>query len=56
MTDDSTYVRIKPPRGKKPVGAQDTFCREAKKHSEPDIDFFKKRTFVPILANEVIDE
>lgn len=56
MTDESTYVRIKPPRGKKPVGAQDTFCREAKKHSEPDIDFFKKRTFVPILANEVIDE
>ena len=56
MTDESTNVRIKPPRGKKPVGAQDTFCREAKKHSEPDIDFFKKRTFVPILANEVIDE
>ena len=56
MTDDSTYVRIKPLRGKKSVGAQDTFCREAKKHSEPEKDFFKKRTFVPILANEVSDE
>ena len=56
MTDDGSYVRIKPSRGKKPVGAQDTFCKEAKKNNEPEIDFFKKRTFVPILANEVLDE
>ncbi|SDH39036.1 polyphosphate kinase [Pseudobutyrivibrio sp. 49] len=56
MTGDGTYVRIKPPRGKKPVGAQDTFCKEAKRNNEPEIDFFKKRTFVPILANEVFDE
>ena len=56
MTGDGNYVRIKPPRGKKPVGAQDTFCKEAKRNNEPEIDFFKKRTFVPILANEVFDE
>ena len=56
MTDDGSYVRIKPPRGKKPVGAQDTFCKEAKRSNEPEIDFYKKRTFTPILANEVLDE
>ena len=56
MTDDGTYVRIKPSRGKKPVGAQDTFCKEAKRNNEPEIDFYKKRTFIPILANEVLDE
>ncbi len=56
MTEDGSYVRIKPSRGKKPVGAQDTFCKEAKRSNEPDIDFFKKRTFIPILANEVFDE
>ena len=56
MTDDSSYVRIKPPRSKKAVGAQDTFCREAKRNNEPEIDYIKKRTFTPILANEVIDE
>ena len=56
MTEDGTYVRIKPSRGKKPVGAQDTFCKEAKRNNEPEIDFYKKRTFVPILANEVFDE
>ena len=56
MTEDGSYVRIKPSRGKKPVGAQDTFCKEAKRNNEPEIDFYKKRTFVPILANEVLDE
>ncbi|SFH62373.1 polyphosphate kinase [Pseudobutyrivibrio sp. OR37] len=56
MTDDSTYVRIKPLRGKKAVGAQDTFCKEAKRNNEPEVDFLNKRTFTPILANEVIDE
>ncbi|QFJ55522.1 RNA degradosome polyphosphate kinase [Pseudobutyrivibrio xylanivorans] len=56
MTEEGTYVRIKPSRGQKPVGAQDTFCREAKRNNEPEIDFMKKRTFVPILANEVVDE
>ncbi len=56
MTDDGTYVRIKPSRGKKPIGAQDTFCKEAKRNNEPEIDFFNRRTFVPILANEVVDE
>lgn len=53
MTEDGNYVRIKPVRGKKPVGAQDTFCREAKKNNEPEIDYFKKRTFTPIFGNEV---
>ncbi len=56
MTDDGTYVRIKPSRGKKPVGAQDTFCKEAIKNNEQKKDFLKRRTFVPILANEVLDE
>jgi polyphosphate kinase len=56
MTDEGLYVRIKAPRNKKPVGAQDTFCREAKKSSEPEIDFMKKRTFTPIFANEVIND
>ena len=56
MTDDGSYVRIKPLRGKKALGAQDTFCREAKKSSEPEIDFYKKRTFTPIFGNEVVDE
>ncbi len=56
MTDEGTYARIKPSRGKKPVGSQDTFCKEAKRNNEPEIDFFKKRTFIPILANEVFDE
>lgn len=55
MTDEGNYVRIKPLRGKKPVGAQDTFCKEAKKNNEPEIDYFKKRTFTPIFGNEVID-
>ena len=44
MTDDGTYAKIKPLRGKSKVGAQDTFCREAKKMSEPEIDFIKKRS------------
>ncbi len=56
MTDDGSYVRIKPARSKKPIGAQSTFCKEAKRSSEPEIDFFKKRTFTPIFASEVIDE
>ena len=56
MTDEGTYVRIKASRGKKPVGAQDTFCMEAKRNNEPEIDLFRRRTFVPILANEVLDE
>ena len=29
MTEDANYVKVKPQRGKKPVGAQDTFCKEA---------------------------
>jgi len=56
MTDDGNYVKVKPQRGKKPVGAQDTFCKEAKRNNEPQIDFLKKRTFIPRLANEVLDE
>ena len=56
MTQEANYVRIKPPRGKKALGAQDTFCKEAKKSSDVEIDFFKKRTFTPIFASEVIDE
>ena len=56
MTEDGNYVRIKPVRGKKPVGAQDTFCREAKKNNEPETDYFKKRTFTPIFGNEVLNE
>ncbi|MBO6129394.1 MAG: RNA degradosome polyphosphate kinase [Pseudobutyrivibrio sp.] len=56
MTEDTSYVRIKAPRGKKQIGAQDTFCKEAKKQSEPEIDFIKKRTFTPIFASEVTDD
>ena len=56
MTEDGNYVRIKPVRGKKAVGAQDTFCREAKKNNEPEVDYFKKRTFTPIFGNEVLNE
>ncbi len=56
MTDDGTYAKIKPLRGKSKVGAQDTFCREAKKMSEPEIDFIKKRSFTPIFGNEVSDD
>ena len=29
---------------------------EEKRDNEPEIDFYKKRTFIPILANEVFDE
>ncbi|MCR5579982.1 MAG: RNA degradosome polyphosphate kinase [Pseudobutyrivibrio sp.] len=56
MTDDGSYVRIKPPRGKKGVGAQDTFCREAKRNNGPKGDYLNKRTFTPIFGSEVIDE
>lgn len=56
MTDDGNYVRIKPLRGKKPASAQETFCREAKRNNEPEVDFTRRRTFTPILANEVSDE
>ena len=56
MTQEANYVRIKPPRGKKALGAQDTFCKEAKKSSDVEIDFLKRRTFTPIFASEVIDE
>lgn len=56
MTDDGNYVRIKPLRGKKPASAQETFCKEAKRNNEPEVDFTRKRTFTPILANEVSDE
>lgn len=56
MTDEANYVKVKPQRGKKPVGAQDTFCREAKKSNEQEINFYQSRTFIPRLANEVFDE
>ncbi|SDZ84644.1 polyphosphate kinase [Pseudobutyrivibrio sp. ACV-2] len=56
MTDDGNYVRIKPLRGKKSASAQETFCREAKRNNEPEFDFARRRTFTPILANEVSDE
>ncbi len=56
MTVEGKYVKVKPQRGKKPIGAQDTFCKEAKRNNEPEIDFLKKRTFTPRLANEVFDE
>lgn len=56
MTELGNYVKVKPQRGKKPLGAQDTFCKEAKKNNEPEIDYFKQRTFIPRLANEVFDE
>ncbi len=56
MTDDGNYVRIRPLRGKKPASAQETFCREAKRNNEPEVDFARRRTFTPILANEVSDE
>ena len=56
MTDEGNYVKVKPQRGKKPTGAQDTFCKEAKKNNEQEISFYQKRTFIPRLANEVFDE
>ena len=56
MTEEANYVKVKPQRGKKPVGAQDTFCKEAKKSNEQEIDFYQSRTFIPRLANEVFDE
>ena len=56
MTDEANYVKVKPQRGKKPVGAQDTFCKEAKKSNEQEINFYQSRTFIPRLANEVFDE
>ncbi len=56
MTDEANYVKVKPLRGKKPVGAQDTFCKEAKKINEQEINFYQSRTFIPRLANEVFDE
>jgi polyphosphate kinase len=56
MTDEANYVKVKPQRGKKPVGAQDTFCKEAKKINEQEINFYQSRTFIPRLANEVFDE
>ncbi|MBP5595463.1 MAG: RNA degradosome polyphosphate kinase [Pseudobutyrivibrio sp.] len=56
MTEEANYVKVKPQRGKKPVGAQDTFCKEAKKSNEQDINFYQSRTFIPRLANEVFDE
>ncbi|MBR5650519.1 RNA degradosome polyphosphate kinase [Pseudobutyrivibrio sp.] len=56
MTEEANYVKVKPQRGKKPVGAQDTFCKEAKKSNEQEINFYQSRTFIPRLANEVFDE
>ncbi|MCR4567018.1 MAG: RNA degradosome polyphosphate kinase [Pseudobutyrivibrio sp.] len=56
MTDEGNYVKVKPQRGKKPVGAQDTFCKEAKRNTEPITDYSKKRIFIPRLANEVFNE
>ena len=56
MTDEGNYVKVKPQRGKKPVGAQDTFCKEAKRNTEPIADYSKKRIFIPRLANEVFNE
>ena len=56
MTDEANYVKVKSQRGKKPVGAQDTFCKEAKKSNEQEINFYQSRTFIPRLANEVFDE
>ena len=53
MTEDGTYARIRPLRGKKAVGAQETFCKESKRNNEPEIDYLKKRTFTPIFGNEV---
>ncbi len=56
MNPDGDYVRIKRTKGAKDLGAQDTFCREAKKNNEPQVDFTKKRNFIPIMASEVFNE
>ncbi len=56
MLPDGTYAKQKIVKGSKKVGAQDTFCKEAKKNNEPEENFFTGRNFIPIMASEVLDE
>ncbi len=55
MTASGTYVKSR--KAGKKVGAQDTFCKEAKAAvRKKETDFFKGRSFTPITASEVEDE
>ena len=55
MTSAGTYVKSR--RSGKKLGAQDTFCKEAKAAvRKKETDFFKGRSFTPITASEVEDE
>ncbi len=56
MGPDGEYTRVRASRGKKAAGAQDTFCREAKKNTEPQVNIYNHRNFIPIMASEVFDE
>ncbi len=55
MTASGIYVKSR--KAGKKVGAQDTFCKEAKAAvRKKETDFFKGRSFTPITASEVEDE
>ncbi len=55
MTASGTYVKSR--KAGKKLGAQDTFCKEAKAAvRKKETDFFKGRSFTPITASEVEDE
>ncbi|MCR4694252.1 MAG: RNA degradosome polyphosphate kinase [Pseudobutyrivibrio sp.] len=56
MNGNGDYVRHKPAKTTKPIGAQDTFCREAKKKNVENDPFLMRRNFIPIMASEVTDE
>ncbi len=55
MTASGTYVKSR--KAGKKIGAQDTFCKEAKAAvRKKETDFFKGRSFTPITASEVEEE
>ncbi len=55
MTASGIYVKSR--KAGKKIGAQDTFCKEAKAAvRKKETDFFKGRSFTPITASEVEDE
>jgi polyphosphate kinase len=51
MQPDGTYARLNR-RRKAPVGAQQTFCREAMEHAPDVVEKWKGRSFTPIWAFE----
>lgn len=52
MNDDGSYSKADK-RGKKLIGAQDTFCKEAIKNKKSESAGLKGRLFIPIMSNEV---